>query len=125
MVKLAKYAVVGAISCAIDFCLTFALLSFTSLLIANTIGFAVANAANFILGRAMVFERPPDGRSVAGEYWRVLAISLVGLAINDFVVLFCVHAVELGVLASKVIAAALVFVWNYAARTQFVYRRPR
>jgi putative flippase GtrA len=59
---------------------------------------------------------------VGRRYAAVLAISLVGLALNDAVVWGGVAALGLGLVLSKIIATAVAMVWNYLARATWVYK---
>ena len=119
--RLAKYLVVGSVAFAIDLGCLLLLVGHLPLLAANTIAFLVANAANFALGHVWVFGQALDA-AAAPQYARVLAVSLVGLAINDAVVWAGVVWLALPLVASKVAATVVALAWNFAARVLWIYR---
>lgn len=112
---------VGAIAFVIDLACLLVLVEHLPLLAANTIAFLVANAANFALGHAWVFGQS-FGASVAPQYAKVLAVSAVGLAINDAVVWAGVVLLALPLVASKVVATVVALAWNFMARVLWIYR---
>ena len=123
MSALAKYGVVGAIAFLIDYGLTALLVPVLPLLVANSLGFACANIANFVLAHGWVFDHPWDRRTVARAYASVLAISIAGLLLNDLIVWIVVQRLEMPLLFGKITAAGLVMLWNYFARVATVYKK--
>ena len=117
-----RYGVVGAVCFVIDLGCLLLLVDHMPLIAANTIAFLIANVANFALGHVWVFRRSLGGPGVGRQYAGVLAVSLVGVAINDAVVWGGVVVMGLAILAAKVIATLVAMVWNYAARSLWVYR---
>jgi putative flippase GtrA len=117
-----KYLVVGSAAFVIDFSLTAIAAEFMPLLLANTLGFLVANFANFAAAHRWVFGGRHGFRNLWQAYVAVLAISLVGLAINDAVVWTGVELLDFHLLSAKVAATIAGLVWNYLARTKFVYQ---
>ena len=117
-----RYGVVGAICFLIDLGCLLLLVDHMPLLAANTIAFLIANAANFWMGHVWVFRRPLRGPGLARQYAGVLAVSLVGVAINDAVVWAGVVLAGLALILAKVIATGVAMVWNYAARSLWIYR---
>lgn len=121
-VRALRYAVVGAIAFVIDLGCLLLLLEHMPLLAANTLAFLIANAVNFWLGHVWVFGRPLGGPGLARQYGGVLAISVVGLALNDALVWGGVEIAGASIVVSKIIATVVVMFWNYAARSLWVYR---
>jgi putative flippase GtrA len=117
-----RYGVVGAVAFAVDLGCLLLLVDHMPLLAANTLAFLIANAVNFWLGHVWVFERSLRGPGVGRQYAGVLLVSLVGLAINDAVVWGGVVLLGLGLVVAKVIATAAAMVWNFAARSLWIYR---
>ena len=120
--QILRYLVVGAIAFALDLGCLLALVGHMPLLAANTLAFVVANAVNFWLGHVWVFGRALRGPRVGRQYAAVLAISTVGLALNDALMWMGVVVAGAGIVASKVAATVAVMFWNYAARAKWVYR---
>jgi putative flippase GtrA len=117
-----RYAVVGAIAFAIDLGCLLVFIRYMPLLAANTLAFLLANAANFWLGHAWVFGRPLGGPGLARQYVAVLAVSIVGLALNDALVWGGVEIMGAHIVAAKVFATVVAMSWNYMARSLWVYR---
>jgi putative flippase GtrA len=115
---------VGVIAFAIDLGCLLLLVEHLPLLAANTLAFLVANAANFALGHVWVFGQSL-GSAAAPQYAKVLAVSAVGLAINDAVVWGGVVLLSLPLVASKVVATVVALAWNFAARVRWVYPEGR
>lgn len=120
--RILRYLVVGAVAFAIDLGCLLALVDQMPLLAANTLAFVLANAVNFWLGHVWVFGRTLRGPRLGRQYAAVLAISIVGLAINDALVWMGVVVAGAGIVASKVVATVAAMFWNYAARAKWVYR---
>jgi putative flippase GtrA len=119
-----KYVVVGTIAFVIDLGLLLALVDSMPLVLANTVAFAVANIANFILGHVWVFQRPAKELTFS-RYAETLAVSVIGLALNDLLVWVFVELANVNVVTTKVIATVIVLAWNYTARIFWIYREGR
>jgi putative flippase GtrA len=117
----AKYLVVGTVAFVIDFGVTWTLVQYLPLLVANTIGFIVANAANFLLAHRWVFRAPFTRVAILSSYLPVLGVSIVGLAINNGVVWLLVGQLALALLIGKIVAALAAFIWNFLARAKWIY----
>lgn len=120
-VQFARYAVVGAIAFAIDYLLTAWLWRYMPLLLANTLGFAIANVANFLLAHRWVFGQAFEVRTLWRAYVAVFGLSVGGLLINDAIVWLWAGVMALPLLPGKVIATLVALVWNYAARRLWIY----
>jgi len=68
------------------------------------------------------YHRPLRGSDLPRQYASVLAISLVGLALNDALVWAGVKVLEGDVVVAKVVATLVTLVWNYLSRSLWVYR---
>jgi putative flippase GtrA len=119
--KAAKYLVVGTLAFVIDFGVTWALVQHLPLLVANTIGFIVANVANFLLAHRWVFRAPFTRAAIFASYLPVLGVSVVGLVINNLIVWLLVAQLALALLIGKVVAALAAFIWNFLARAKWIY----
>lgn len=118
-----RYAVVGGVAFVIDLGLLLLLSPLVPLVLANTIAFLAANAANFLIGHWWVFERTARGSDIVAQYGAVLLISLVGLALSDTLVWVGVAVLGAGVVFTKIGATLAVWGWNYWARALWVYGR--
>lgn len=118
-----RYAIVGGIAFVIDLGLLLLLSPLVPLIVANTIAFLVANAANFVIGHLWVFGSTGRNSDILAKYGAVLLISLAGLALNDAFVWIGVILLHASVVMSKIAATLAVWGWNYWARTLWVYGR--
>lgn len=120
--KVMRYAVVGIVAFAIDYATTRLLVDFLPLLVANTIGFLIANTVNFCMAHRWVFGFAWTKEKLLSTYFAVLGVSVVGLMINNMVVWVSVGVVGVTLLFGKVLAAAIVMLWNFLARLFWVYK---
>lgn len=125
--RMLRYGAVGLIAFAIDFGVTAWLFRAMDapLLVANTVGFLIANVANFLLGHWWVFRDRRDSRRWMRAYAATLAVSIVGLLLNDAMVWISVAVVDWPLLIGKVSATAVVMLFNFFARHHWVYRPTR
>lgn len=92
--------------------------SIVSNLIGNTAGFCVGVVVNYFLSILFVF----DAKSNMRDFLAVVVIGIIGLAINDGCILLFNNVLSVPALIAKVIANAIVFVWNYGARKLTIYK---
>jgi putative flippase GtrA len=124
-----KFAIVGAIGMVVDLAvLTFSkeVLGF-SLPVSVGLGFTVAVVSNFTWNRLWTFPESRD-RPVATQMGQFAFINLIGLGLNELIVLG-LHPLFSKVLedppaylAAKVIAIGVVLFWNYGANRIWTYR---
>jgi putative flippase GtrA len=124
-----KFAIVGAIGMVVDL----AVLTFSrevlglSLSVAVGLGFMVAVLSNFTWNRLWTFPESRD-RPVATQMGQFAFINLIGLGLNELIVLglhplFSEFLVDPpAYLAAKVIAIGVVLFWNYGANRIWTYR---
>ncbi len=81
--KFIKFCLVGGSGVFVDFGITFVCKEWVKLnkYVANSLGFICAASSNYILNRIWTFSSTDP--NIAGQYLRFIAISLVGLAINN------------------------------------------
>lgn len=120
--KALRYGVVGALAFGVDFGVTWLCLKLMPLLVANTIGFVTANIFNFVVAHRWVFGGSWGGGGVFRSYVSVLAISTVGLVLNNLVVWLMVGLAAMPLLFGKVVATGLVMAWNFVARLVWTYK---
>lgn len=117
-----KYIIVGFITMVIDFGVTWLLLPEFQLIIANSIGFLLANVTNFLLAHRWVFQSDVPTQQSAKTYVSVLGVSLVGLLLSDFIVWLAIEQWDAPFLVSKIWAAIICLIWNFGARKIWIYR---
>ena len=119
--QLAKFGIVGVIATAIDFgvmnILHYGL--HANLLIANTCGFIVSLVFNYLASMKYVFSHR-EGMSRTREFVIFLVLSVVGLALNDAIVVSLNGLLGLEANIAKVCATALVMAYNFVTRKIFL-----
>lgn len=127
--RLARFLVVGLSGTAIDFVLLWLLKGAgMPTLTANSLSFSAGAVSNFTWNRLWTF---PEARS---RHWTLqmvqfLAVSLVGLAINDVVVMLLQAPLgallghpDQGYLPAKVVATGVAVLWNYAGNRLWTFK---
>lgn len=124
-----KFAIVGAIGMVVDLAvLTFAReIVGLSLSMAVGLGFTVAVISNFTWNRLWTF---PESRArpIATQMGQFAFINLIGLGLNELIVLGLHPVFSRAVpdppayLAAKVIAIGVVLFWNYGANRIWTYK---
>ena len=115
-----RFLLVGGVAFFIDF---FLLYLFTEIigiyyLISAVIAFLGALAFNYILSLSWVFkERKRKGFSGALIF---LALSLMGLILNQIILYLTVEGININYLWGKIIAAFIVMVYNFTTRKIFI-----
>ena len=121
LAQLAKFGVVGVIATVIDFgvmnILHYGL--HTNLLIANTCGFTISLVFNYLASMKYVFSHR-EGMSRTREFVIFIVLSVIGLGLNDAIVVALAEMAGLEANIAKVCATALVMVYNFVTRKIFL-----
>lgn len=129
LTRFIKFAIVGAIGMVVD--LTVLTISREilglPLTLAVALGFSLAVVNNFTLNRFWTFPESRN-RPIASQLVQFTVVNLIGLAINEVIVLG-LHPIFSGViqdpfayLSAKVIAIGVVLFWNYGANRAWTYK---
>ena len=131
--KFVKFGVVGASGAIIDFGLTAFCKGILGVpeLLANAIGFTLAATSNYFLNRVWTWRSM--SKSVGIEYAKFFFVSLIGLGLNSLIVFllkdvsiipcFVDTTLDWNFWVAKVIATAVVMVWNFLANNFFTFRQ--
>ncbi len=131
-----KFGVVGASGMVVDFGVLYLMRDVVGLpdLWANTISFTAAATSNYFLNRIWTFRS--HERQVGVEYMKFLAVSIIGLGINNGVLLlsrllwpesYNGQLSLLGVTVDtfylfKLLAIAITTLWNFFGNMLFTFR---
>ena len=121
--KVMKYAAVGAVAAATDlliFAVFAKLLNFNYLVI-GAIGFIIATAVNYFLSIRFVFESGVRF-GFQKEMSLVFLISFIALGVNQIVLFVGIGTLGWEMLLTKACATGTVFIWNYGARSHFIFK---
>ena len=115
-----RFLIVGGVAFFIDFLLLYMLTEVLGIhyLISAAIAFMGALAFNYILSVNWIF-CGDKGKGISGAL-TFLALSVIGLILNQFIIYISVEIMELYYLWAKVIAAFIVMIYNFITRKLFV-----
>lgn len=122
--QILRFAVVGGLAFVIDFGLLLFLTEFMGInyLISATISFTVSVIFNYILSVCWVFTKHREARAQYSRTWRLIqmvifiVLSVCGLFINNFIMWFSVEVLAISYIIGKLVATAVVMVFNFITR---------
>ena len=117
-----RYALIGTLAFCVDFVITLGLATRWHYLIANTIGFVVANFLQFVLVHRWVFGHSFERDSLARFYSGTLTISLLGIACSNALVFAGVDLLAMPLAVAKAASAIIVLFINYSLRVAILYK---
>jgi putative flippase GtrA len=121
LLKFLKFGVVGFTGMLVDFSVTYIFKEWIKVqkYVANAIGFTVAASTNYVLNRYWTFHS--HNPEIALEFSRFFIVSLLGLAINTFVIWAIVKKFKSNFYFAKLIAIGVVTIWNFFANLAFTF----
>lgn len=122
--QILKFGVVGIIATVIDFGVLYVLSQPLGMdpVISAGISFCVSLVFNYVASMRYVFTHRED-MSRSREFVIFLVLSLIGLAINEAIMAAGVTVLgssALAVMGTKVLATAIVMVWNFVSRKKWL-----
>ncbi len=113
--KFIKFGLVGASGVFVDFGFTYICKEWLKIpkYISNGIGFCIAASTNYLFNRIWTFQS--NDPEVMVEFAQFFGISLIGLAINTFVLWVLVSKYNKHFYLSKLFAIGVVTLWNFFA----------
>ncbi len=119
--QIMKFGVVGVVATVIDFGVMNLLYYVLGLdiLVANTAGFVISLVFNYLASMKYVFAHK-EGMSRKREFVIFVVLSVIGLVLNDGIVLALKGGLGLEANIAKVCATALVMVYNFVTRKIFL-----
>ncbi len=119
--KFLKFCLVGFSGMIIDFGITWVLKEKAGInkYIANSTGFILAASSNYFWNRIWTFHSV--NTQIAAEYTSFILISLVGLVINNLIILLFSDKLKMNFYLSKLIAIGVVTVWNFLMNYLFTF----
>lgn len=122
--QILKFGVVGIIATVIDFGVLYILSQPLGLdpVLSAGISFCVSLVFNYVASMRYVFTHRED-MSRSREFVIFLVLSLIGLAINEAIMAAGVAVLgnsALAVMGTKVLATAIVMVWNFVSRKKWL-----
>lgn len=126
MWQFAKFLVVGLASFAVDYGIFVVLFHFFGVqyLVASTVSFALSLVLNYFLTLKFVFDAKP-GRNVALEFTIYVGLNIIALGLNQLILFLSVDLLGLSPLIGKLIATAVVLIYNFISRKLLIERTSR
>lgn len=122
MIQFFRYVFVGGVAFLVDGGSLF-LLEWMGMhyLLAAVFAFIFGLLANFILSKIFVFRGNESKKGNVVEFLIYGGIGAVGLGITELILYGLTEQLHIYFMISKVIAAAVVLVWNFVARKLILY----
>ena len=119
-----RYAFVGGWATVMDWGVLFILTEWMKLhyLLSGIIAFFVGLTVNFLLSKKFVFSGEKQEHSTSKEFIVYAVIGAAGLVMTEIIMYILTDKLKFYFMIPKVIATAVVFVWNFAARKVVLYR---
>ena len=123
LVQFVRYFFVGGFAFVVDFGLLYILTEYAGLhyLLSATLSFIVGLLVNYIISCIWVFNNSKFKSRIV-EFLFFAAIGVVGLGLNDFFIWLFTGCIGTHYMFSKIVATALVYLWNFFARKYLVFR---
>lgn len=123
LVQFVRYFFVGGFAFIVDFGLLYILTEYAGLhyLLSATLSFIAGLLVNYIISCLWVFNGSKFKNRLV-EFLFFAAIGVVGLALNDTLIWLFTDCIGTHYMFSKIVAAAMVYLWNFFARKYLVFR---
>lgn len=121
-IQLFRYFFVGGLAFAVDFALLWALTEFAGMhyTLSAAISFTAGLAVNYLISIRWVF-RERTLQSRAAEFTVFAVIGVVGIGLNVSIIWTATEWLSIHYLVSKIVATAIVFLWNFFARKYILF----
>ena len=123
LVQFVRYCFVGGFAFVVDFGLLYILTEYAGLpsLLSATLSFISGLLVNYVISCIWVFSNSKFKNRLV-EFLFFAAIGVVGLLLNDALIWLFTDCIGTHYMFSKIVAAAIVYLWNFFARKYLVFR---
>lgn len=117
IIQLIRYTFVGGIAFAVDFGSLYFFTEFFDVyyLHSAVIAFLLGLVTNYVMSVKFVFHKRKV-KNLKLEFGIFGLIGIIGLSLNEFIIWFCTEQLALFYLSSKIVATAVVYIWNFFIR---------
>ncbi|MDR0790041.1 MAG: GtrA family protein [Bacteroidales bacterium] len=126
LLQLFRYTFVGGFAFVVDFGLLWLLTDVCGLyyILSATLSFSTGLCVNYFISvKVVFFESKVCNKKL--EFFFVGVIGVVGLALNNGLLWFFTEQLAIYYLFSKIIAAILVYLWNFFARRYLLFDKKK
>jgi len=116
-----KFSVAGLLGVGINFAITAFLKEFLSLnkYFSNTVGIIIALFLNFFINRNWTFSITNQLLEI--QLFKFFIVVIISIILNHFIVFFFTRKNNFNFYYSKLIAVAIVFIWNFIMHTIYTF----
>ena len=116
-----KFGVVGFLAFCIDYGLFLLMCQVFGIhyLVASTTSFTLSTIFNYVCSMRYVFKGRAD-QSKAQQFAIFFVLSVIGLGVNQLVLWLCVDVLSVPAWFGKLVATAIVMVFNFVTRKMFL-----
>lgn len=118
-----RYVFVGGFAFLVDAFMLWLCEKWMNYMIAAAIAFIIGLAANYVLSIWFVFSESEKITNKLKEFTAYAVIGIIGLLLTEVIMYILTDLCHLYFLLSKIVAAALVLVWNFVARKKILYTK--
>ena len=121
IIRFFRFGLVGSLGLCIDFCITWIFKEKigANKYLSNGFGFVIAATSNYFLNKYFTFQNVDT--EVIQQFFCFIGIALAGLGFN-LGILYCLQTYsKINFYVSKLIATAIVFLWNFFANSWFTF----
>ena len=120
LMQILKFGIVGGTAFVIDYGIFTILSQFLNIhyLIASIISFSISVIYNYILSIKWVFD--VSKKQTSKEFIVFVILSVIGLGINSLIMYVSVDLMHIHEMIGKIIATAIVMVYNFITRKIFI-----
>lgn len=93
-----------------------------NLYVSTALAFVLGLVANYLLSKAFVFKAEKSNVGNIAEFIIYGVIGVIGLGLTELLMFILAEKIGIHFLIAKIIAAAIVLVWNFVARKLILYR---
>ncbi len=122
--QIIKFGIVGILATIIDYAglLIFVEVFHIHYLVSSALSFIVSLIFNYLVSMKYVF-KSKDNLSRHKEFLIFVTLSIVGLLLNQLIMWITVDKLRIYYMMSKVIATAIVMIWNFVTRKIFLEQK--
>ena len=116
-----RFLAVGGSCFLLEYILLFTLTEYAGLdpLVSAPIAFTISLIVNYILCVYVVFHaQHQSGR----QMFFFIVTSIMGLGLNQLVMWFCIDILSIWYMFSKIVASAIVMIWNYFTKRYILHK---
>lgn len=120
-VQIFKFVIVGGVATVIDWLIYYLLFNFLKInpLVANILSFSISVVYNYLASVKWVFD-VDNNKSKRQMFIEFMIFSIIGLILTEVLLWIFISGLKINALISKIIATAIVMVFNFITRKIFL-----